>query len=133
MLGSIVSVDRLIKEKVKENSQRGGYNPNIPGAGSILDLSTIEYLEAFGQVQDNRTKKRVPFRVDGVNENITLALLGYMDDPGYDEDGMPYWHVQVGRRQSTKSTGSAFGLYATTAHNTQHWDYSTGFRCCADL
>jgi formylglycine-generating enzyme len=23
-------------------------------------------------------------------------------------------------------------LYATTAHNTQHWDYSTGFRCCAD-
>jgi hypothetical protein len=24
-------------------------------------------------------------------------------------------------------------LYATTAHNTSHWDYSTGFRCCADL
>lgn len=24
-------------------------------------------------------------------------------------------------------------LYATTAHNTAHWDYSTGFRCCADL
>ena len=23
-------------------------------------------------------------------------------------------------------------LYATTAHNTEHWDYSTGFRCCAD-
>ncbi|MEZ4384077.1 MAG: SUMF1/EgtB/PvdO family nonheme iron enzyme [Nannocystaceae bacterium] len=23
-------------------------------------------------------------------------------------------------------------LYVTTAHNTQHWDYSTGFRCCAD-
>lgn len=23
-------------------------------------------------------------------------------------------------------------LYKTTAHNTQHWDYSTGFRCCAD-
>jgi len=23
-------------------------------------------------------------------------------------------------------------LYATTAHNRQHWDYSTGFRCCAD-
>jgi len=23
-------------------------------------------------------------------------------------------------------------LYATTAHNTAHWDYSTGFRCCAD-
>jgi hypothetical protein len=22
-------------------------------------------------------------------------------------------------------------LYATTAHNTLHWDYSTGFRCCA--
>jgi hypothetical protein len=21
-------------------------------------------------------------------------------------------------------------LYATTAHNTAHWDYSTGFRCC---
>jgi formylglycine-generating enzyme required for sulfatase activity len=23
-------------------------------------------------------------------------------------------------------------LYATTAHNVWHWDYSTGFRCCAD-
>lgn len=22
-------------------------------------------------------------------------------------------------------------LYATTAHDTSHWDYSTGFRCCA--
>jgi hypothetical protein len=24
-------------------------------------------------------------------------------------------------------------LYATTAHDVSHWDYSTGFRCCADL
>ncbi len=24
-------------------------------------------------------------------------------------------------------------LYKTTAHNVDHWDYSTGFRCCADL
>ena len=24
-------------------------------------------------------------------------------------------------------------LYRTTAHNRQHWDYSTGFRCCASL
>lgn len=23
-------------------------------------------------------------------------------------------------------------LYATTAHDAQYWDYSTGFRCCAD-
>jgi len=23
-------------------------------------------------------------------------------------------------------------LYVTTAHNTLHWDYSTGFRCCAN-
>lgn len=23
-------------------------------------------------------------------------------------------------------------LYVTTAHNTLHWDYSTGFRCCKD-
>ncbi len=23
-------------------------------------------------------------------------------------------------------------LYRTTAHNTLHWDYSTGFRCCAE-
>jgi hypothetical protein len=23
-------------------------------------------------------------------------------------------------------------LYATKAHDTSHWDYSTGFRCCAD-
>lgn len=24
-------------------------------------------------------------------------------------------------------------LYATTAHSVGHWDYSTGFRCCADI
>lgn len=24
-------------------------------------------------------------------------------------------------------------LYRTTAHSRGHWDYSTGFRCCADL
>lgn len=24
-------------------------------------------------------------------------------------------------------------LYRTTAHDRNHWDYSTGFRCCADL
>ncbi len=23
-------------------------------------------------------------------------------------------------------------LYRTTAHGFTHWDYSTGFRCCAD-
>ena len=23
-------------------------------------------------------------------------------------------------------------LYRTTAHDVSHWDYSTGFRCCAD-
>lgn len=23
-------------------------------------------------------------------------------------------------------------LYATTAHDVNHWDYSTGFRCCGD-
>lgn len=23
-------------------------------------------------------------------------------------------------------------LYKTTAHDIHHWDYSTGFRCCAD-
>ena len=23
-------------------------------------------------------------------------------------------------------------LYRTTAHSYSHWDYSTGFRCCAD-
>ena len=23
-------------------------------------------------------------------------------------------------------------LYDTTAHDVLHWDYSTGFRCCAD-
>lgn len=31
----------------------------------------------------------------------------------------------------TKKNGEGC-LYATTAHNVYHWDYSTGFRCCAD-
>ncbi|MGH8311583.1 MAG: SUMF1/EgtB/PvdO family nonheme iron enzyme, partial [Steroidobacteraceae bacterium] len=32
-----------------------------------------------------------------------------------------------------ESTLNGLGCsYATTAHSTAHWDYSTGFRCCAD-
>ncbi len=32
----------------------------------------------------------------------------------------------------TKINGAGC-LYVTTAHATSHWDYSTGFRCCADV
>jgi formylglycine-generating enzyme required for sulfatase activity len=31
----------------------------------------------------------------------------------------------------TKLNGNGC-LYATTAHDASYWDYSTGFRCCAD-
>lgn len=115
MLGNLIKVDRLISAAVKANTQKGTYNPHIPGIGSVLDLDTLTYLEAFGHVQDNRTKRRVPFRADAVNEAMTLAILGYMDDPGYDEDGLPYWQIDVSGRQSTKSTVAAYGLTAKVA------------------
>jgi len=113
MLGNLVNVERLLKDKIKESTHLGDYQPVLPDGTHLRDLDTVTFLEFAASVQDNATKARVPFRVDTVNEALTLALLGYFDDPGYDEDGLPYWHVEVSGRQSTKSTVAAYGI--TTA------------------
>lgn len=112
---SLVNVERLTREALRNNERNRGYNPVIPGFGTLHDLSATEYLEAYGVVQDNKTKRRVPFRVDAVNENLTTSILDYVEDPGFDEDGLPYWLVVVSGRQSTKSTVSAYGLYSMVA------------------
>lgn len=112
MRGVLPNLQSLVRDRVKNNKRFGVYNPMLPGGINALALSSAEYLEAFGTVQDNATKQKVPFRVDGVNPELTCTLLDYVDDPGFDENGLPYWQVLVSGRQSTKSTVGTYGLCA---------------------
>ena len=71
-------------------------------------------------------------RPDGAEPGLRHGRRGLRHDgqparvdrrPGRD---VPWW---VLRGHGPQWAGC---LYATTAHTTSHWDYSTGFRCCAD-
>jgi len=53
------------------------------------------------------------------------------DDPSAYTDPIKAIDFRGGFYADTKLNGEGC-LYRTTAHNMMHWDYSTGFRCCAD-
>ncbi|MGZ3420460.1 MAG: SUMF1/EgtB/PvdO family nonheme iron enzyme [Polyangiales bacterium] len=53
------------------------------------------------------------------------------DDPSKYTDPVKAIDFRGGFYADTKLNGEGC-LYQTTAHNFVHWDYSTGFRCCAD-
>ena len=57
-----------------------------------------------------------------------LDMMGNLHEWTADPDGT----FRGGFYADTKINGDGC-LYKTTAHNVYHWDYSTGFRCCADL
>jgi formylglycine-generating enzyme required for sulfatase activity len=44
----------------------------------------------------------------------------------------PTGHFRGGYYMDTWLNGKGCD-YVTTAHEARYWDYSTGFRCCADL
>lgn len=60
--------------------------------------------------------------VDGAYD-LMGNLHEWIDDPGGTFKGGYYVDTVI--------NGDGC-LYTTTAHNVSHWDYSTGFRCCAD-
>lgn len=53
------------------------------------------------------------------------------DDPSKYADPLKAIDFRGGFYADTKINGEGC-LYRTTAHGFTHWDYSTGFRCCAD-
>lgn len=53
------------------------------------------------------------------------------DDPTMYSDPIKAIDFRGGFYADTKLNGEGC-LYKTTAHGFTHWDYSTGFRCCAD-
>ena len=53
------------------------------------------------------------------------------DDPSKYADPVKAIDFRGGYYMDTKLNGEGC-LYQTTAHTFGHWDYSTGFRCCAD-
>jgi sulfatase modifying factor 1 len=83
---------------------------------------------------DNACLNQLPLSVD-----LTGSLPGCVTAEGaYDMMGNlhewtadPNGTFRGGYYVDTVQNGPGC-LYATTAHNTLHWDYSTGFRCCAD-
>ena len=62
-----------------------------------------------------------------VSEDGAFDMMGNLHEWTADPAGT----FRGGYFVDTKINGEGC-LYATTAHNTLHWDYSTGFRCCAD-
>jgi len=62
-----------------------------------------------------------------VTEDGALDMMGNLHEWTADPTGT----FRGGFYADTEINGPGC-LYRTTAHNTGHWDYSTGFRCCAD-
>jgi len=63
-----------------------------------------------------------------VTSELAYDMMGNLHEWTADQTGT----FRGGFYADTKINGPGC-LYATTAHNVYHWDYSTGFRCCADL
>ena len=83
---------------------------------------------------DNACLDQLPDSLDraGTNPGCITAegafdMMGNLHEWTADPEGT----FRGGYYVDTKINGPGC-LYATTAHATSHWDYSTGFRCCAD-
>ena len=83
---------------------------------------------------DNACINQLPETVDRAGDNpgcVTAEgafdMMGNLHEWTADPDGT----FRGGYYVDTVENGNGC-LYVTTAHDTSHWDYSTGFRCCAD-
>lgn len=88
----------------------------------------------FDRIQD-ACINQLPSSLDRTAENAgCITAEGAFDMMGnlHEWTADPMGTFRGGFYVDTRINGDGC-LYATTAHNTQHWDYSTGFRCCADL
>ena len=116
-------------------------NASMPGVCN--DARAVHpAVEYFGTTDDwiyseldNACLNQLPDSLDptGVNAGCVTAegafdMMGNLHEWTADPNGT----FRGGFYVDTVKNGPGC-LYATTAHATSHWDYSTGFRCCADM
>jgi hypothetical protein len=83
---------------------------------------------------DNACINQLPETVDPAGDNAgCVTAEGAFDMMGnlHEWTADPNGTFRGGYYVDTVENGNGC-LYVTTAHDTSHWDYSTGFRCCAD-
>jgi len=83
---------------------------------------------------DNACLNQLPMSLDKAGANPgCVTSEGAFDMMGnlHEWTADPAGTFRGGYYVDTKLNGPGC-LYVTTAHDTSHWDYSTGFRCCAD-
>jgi formylglycine-generating enzyme len=83
---------------------------------------------------DNACLNQLPDSLDRAGENAgCVTYEGAYDMMGnlHEWTSDPAGTFRGGYYVDTVLNGPGC-VYVTTAHNTLHWDYSTGFRCCAD-
>lgn len=114
-----------------------GYKP-----GTCNDArSEHPAIEYFGTADDwiwselgNACVSQLPASLDRTGENPgCVSADGAYDMMGnlHEWTAAPDGTFRGGYYVDTTLNGPGC-LYKTTAHNTAYWDYSTGFRCCAD-
>lgn len=125
-----------------------GPEENIYPYGDMLQLgqcndhrSTHPAVELFGtndpsifSMLDNACLNQLPDSLASTGEYATCVTeAGVFDLMGnlHEWTSDPTGTFRGGYYVDTMINGPGC-LYTTTAHNTNHWDYSTGFRCCAD-
>jgi formylglycine-generating enzyme required for sulfatase activity len=87
----------------------------------------------YDRIQD-ACINQLPSSVDRTGDNPgCITAEGALDMMGnlHEWTADPMGTFRGGFYVDTRINGNGC-LYRTTAHNTLHWDYSTGFRCCAD-
>ncbi len=87
----------------------------------------------YGKIQ-NPCLNQLPASVAATGQHSGCATAeGVLDMMGnlHEWTADPAGTFRGGFYVDTKLNGPGC-LYATTAHDSGHWDYSTGFRCCAD-
>lgn len=71
----------------------------------------------------NRTGVRAGWQSTEAAMDLMGNLMEWTSDPAGTLRGGHYVDTQI------NGPGC---LYTTTAHNTAHWDFTTGFRCCTE-
>ncbi|MEO7091649.1 MAG: SUMF1/EgtB/PvdO family nonheme iron enzyme [Polyangiales bacterium] len=103
------------------------------GTGASWIYSELDYA-GIGQQAD--TVDRTGENAGCVTTDGLYDMMGNLHEWIYDDPskyGSPVKAIDFrgGFYVDTKLNGEGC-LYQTTAHTFGHWDYSTGFRCCAD-